>query len=98
MTPGSGAFPQTAGLQMVVEAGRVTDARVQGQAIDAQRDYRVAISNFTASGGDGYPRLADHPGYINTGFVDADVLRAFIAQRSPLKAADFNPPSEIQRR
>jgi len=98
MTPGSGAFPQTAGLQMVVEAGRVTDARVQGQAIDAQRDYRVAISNFTASGGDGYPRLADHPGYIDTGFVDAEVLRAFIAQRSPLKAADFNPPNEIQRR
>ncbi len=36
----------------------------------------MAINNFVAAGGDGYPALNQHPGYVDTGFVDADVLRA----------------------
>ena len=67
-------------------------------AIDAQREYRLAINNFTAGGGDGYPKLSDHPGHLNTGFTDADVMRAFIAARSPIKAADFAPPPDVVRR
>ena len=50
------------------------------------------------SGGDGYPKIDDHPGYVNTGFVDADVLRAFIARNSPLKPADFEPGDAVVRR
>ena len=98
MTPGSGAFPQTDGVQMVIEANQLKEARVQGQPIDNNRDYRIAMNHFTASGGDGYPRLSEHPGYINTGFVDADVLRTFVAARSPLKAADLAPGNDVQRR
>ncbi|HSV60025.1 MAG TPA: bifunctional UDP-sugar hydrolase/5'-nucleotidase UshA [Variovorax sp.] len=98
MTPGSGAFPQTAGVQMLIEGGQLKDAKLNGQAIDAQREYRLAINNFTATGGDGYPKLATHPGYLNTGFVDADVLRAYIARRSPLKAADYAPGDDVQRK
>ena len=98
MTPGSGAFPQTAGVQMVIEGGVLKDARVGGQAIDPRREYRLALPNFTAGGGDGYPKLNTHPGYVDTGFVDADVIRAFITARSPLKAADFAPPPDVVRR
>ena len=32
MTPGSGAFPQTAGVQMLIEGGQLKDAKVNGQA------------------------------------------------------------------
>jgi 5'-nucleotidase / UDP-sugar diphosphatase len=99
MTPGSGAFPQTVGLQMVIEGGVLKEAKVQGRAIEPQREYRLALNNFTAGGGDGYPKLSDHPGHINTGFTDADVMRAFITAGSPLKAADFTPPAgEVVRR
>lgn len=98
MTPGAGAFPQTWGVQMLIEGGVLTQARVRDQPIDPKREYRLAISNFTASGGDGYPPLDKHPGYINTGFVDAEVLREYIARRSPIKAADFAPGNEVQRR
>ena len=97
MTPGAGGFPQTEGVQLRIEGGVLKEARVQGLAIDPQRDYRVAMNHFTATGGDGYPRLSDHPGYINTGFVDADVLRAYIAARSPIKAADHAPGDDVQR-
>jgi 5'-nucleotidase/UDP-sugar diphosphatase len=98
MTPGAGAFPQTWGLQMVIEGGVLVQARVQDQPIDPLREYRLGISNFTASGGDGYPVLDKHPGYVNTGFVDAEVLREYIARRSPIKVADFAPGNEVQRR
>ena len=98
MTPGSGAFPQTAGLRWVINGGQLVSAEVGGQAIDAKREYRLAINNFTASGGDGYPKLNEHPGYINSGFVDADVLRDFISRNSPLKTANFAPGDAAQRR
>ncbi len=99
MTPGSGAFPQTVGVQMVIDAGVLKEARVQGRVIEPQREYRLALNNFTAGGGDGYPKLSDHPGHVNTGLVDADVMRAFIAAGSPLKAADFTPPpADVVRR
>ena len=98
MTPGSGGFPQTAGVQMVIEGGVLKEARVQGRAIEPQREYLLALNNFSAGGGDGYPKLSDHPGHVNTGLVDADVTRAFIAAGSPLKAADFAPPADVVRR
>ncbi len=91
MSPGSGGYPQTAGLQWQVADGRVLQARVGGQPIDTARRYTLAINNFTAIGGDGYPVMASHPGYVNSGLNDAEVLRAYIAARSPLKLADYAP-------
>jgi 5'-nucleotidase/UDP-sugar diphosphatase len=98
MTPGSGAFPQFAGLELLVEAGQVRRASIQGAALQAQKIYRMAVNNFQAVGGDGYPLLTSHPSYQNTGFVDADVLQAYITAHSPLKSLDFEPGHAVQRR
>jgi 5'-nucleotidase / UDP-sugar diphosphatase len=98
MSAGSGGFAQSAGVQMLIDGGVLRQARVQGRAIEPQREYRLALNNFTAGGGDGYPKLSDHPGHVNTGLVDADVTRAFIAAGSPLKAADFAPGDDVVRR
>ncbi|MES2718155.1 MAG: bifunctional UDP-sugar hydrolase/5'-nucleotidase UshA [Pseudomonadota bacterium] len=89
MSPGAGGFPQTAGLQWQVAGGVVQAARVGGQPIDPARRYTLAINNFTAIGGDGYPRMRNHPGYVDTGLNDAEVLRAYISAHSPLKLADY---------
>lgn len=98
MTAGSGAFAQFAGVQLVVEAGQVASAKIAGQDIDPSKTYRMAINNFVAAGGDGYPKLNNHPGYVDTGFVDADVLRAYIAANSPLKSQAFAPGNNVVRR
>jgi 5'-nucleotidase / UDP-sugar diphosphatase len=97
-TPGAGAFPQTAGIRLRINGGVIESAQIKGREIDPAASYRVALNNFTASGGDGYPRLDKHPGYVNSGFVDAEVLRAFIAARSPLKLADFDPGDDVLRK
>ena len=98
MTPGAGGFAQTAGVQMRIEAGRLVEARVGGQPIAAQRRYRLAVNNFTAIGGDGYPKLNTHPNYVDSGFNDAEVLRGYIPRHSPLKVADYAPGDAVQRR
>jgi 5'-nucleotidase/UDP-sugar diphosphatase len=98
MSPGSGAFPQFAGVTLEVVAGSATHVRVGGTALDINKIYKLAINNFQASGGDGYPKLASHPSFVNTGFVDADVLRTFIAANSPLEVAKFDPTGAVLRR
>jgi len=98
MTPGAGAFPQTAGVQMRIEGGQLLEARVAGQPVDPKRSYRLAVTNFTATGGDGYPPITSHPGYVDSGFVDADVLRAYIARHSPLKVSDYAPGDAVVRK
>lgn len=98
MSVGSGAFPQFAGLQLVIAEGKVSSASIKGASIDPNKTYRMAINDFQAAGGDGYPKLTSHPSYVNTGFVDADVLRAYIVAKSPLKAADFEPGGAVVRR
>ncbi len=98
MTPGSGAFAHLAGARLVIAGNALVEATVAGQPIDPARSYRLAVNNFTASGGDGYPKLSDHPGLVNTGFVDAEVLRSYLAAHSPLKVADFDPAGTVLRR
>jgi 5'-nucleotidase/UDP-sugar diphosphatase len=97
MSPGSGAFAQFAGVQLTITAGSVKDVRIRGAALDPTARYRLAINNFVAAGGDGYPKLTAHPSYVDTGFVDADVLRNFVTQRSPLRAADYAPGNSVLR-
>jgi 5'-nucleotidase/UDP-sugar diphosphatase len=98
ISKGSGGFPQFAGIRLVVDANVVVQATVAGKAIDPNGKYRVALNNFVAAGGDGYPKVVNHPSYVDTGFVDADVLRGFIAAHSPLKAADYQPGDQVVRR
>ena len=98
LSTGSGGFAQFAGIGLVIEQGVVTQATVRGKPVEPGARYRLAVNNFVASGGDGYPKITQHPSYVDTGFVDADVLRAYIATHSPLKAADYAPGQQVVRR
>jgi 5'-nucleotidase/UDP-sugar diphosphatase len=97
MSPDSGGFAQFAGVELRLGAGTVKEARIGGQALQASKTYRMAINNFVAAGGDGYPKLTGHKGFVDTGFVDADVLRGFIAAHSPIQAAAFAPGDAVLR-
>lgn len=95
MTAGSGAFPQLAGVSLQMKQGELVEAKINGQVIDPNKTYRLALNNFTAAGGDGYPKLNQHPGYVNTGFVDADVLKQFLAARKQITIAEFEAGNPI---
>ncbi|ECE3294534.1 bifunctional UDP-sugar hydrolase/5'-nucleotidase [Salmonella enterica] len=95
MKPDSGAYPQFANVSFVAKEGKLTDLKIKGEPVDPAKTYRMATLSFNAKGGDGYPRIDNKPGYVNTGFIDAEVLKEFIQQNSPLDAAAFTPKGEV---
>lgn len=95
MKPDSGAYPQFANVSFVAKEGKLIDLKIKGEPVDPAKTYRMATLSFNATGGDGYPRIDNKPGYVNTGFIDAEVLKEFIQQNSPLDAAAFAPKGEV---
>ncbi|EHJ5258671.1 bifunctional UDP-sugar hydrolase/5'-nucleotidase [Salmonella enterica] len=95
MKPDSGAYPQFANVSFVAKEGKLTDLKIKGEPVDPAKTYRMATLSFNATGGDGYPRIDNKPGYVNTEFIDAEVLKEFIQQNSPLDAAAFTPKGEV---
>ncbi|WP_419776116.1 bifunctional UDP-sugar hydrolase/5'-nucleotidase UshA [Mixta mediterraneensis] len=95
LKPDSGGFAQFANVSLVADGSTVSDVQINGQPIDDKQTYRMATNSFNAAGGDGYPRLDNHAGYVNSGDVDAQVLRAWINAHSPIKASDYMPEDEI---
>lgn len=91
----SGAYVQFAGVSMVVENGSVHDVKIGGEPIDMEKTYRFTVPSFNAAGGDGYPKLTNHPGNVNTGFVDAEVLKDYLEANSPIDVNDYAPQGEI---
>ncbi len=97
MTAGSGAFAHFAGVALIIESGTIKMATIQGAPIDPAKSYRLGLNSFQANGGDGYPKITGHPGYVNTGFVDADVMREYLSKNN-IKTADFAPGDAVVRR
>lgn len=96
MKTDSGAYAQFYNVGLTLnQDGSVSNVTIDGKPLDPAKTYRMATLNFNAIGGDGYPKIDSHPGYVNTGFVDAEVLKGYIEAHSPLKAADYEPKGEI---
>ncbi|TPD66373.1 bifunctional UDP-sugar hydrolase/5'-nucleotidase [Kosakonia cowanii] len=95
MKPDSGAYPQFANVSFVAKGGQLSDVKIKGEPLDEAKSYRLATLSFNATGGDGYPRLDDKAGYVNTGFIDAEVLKEFIQNNSPLDVNAYEPKDEV---
>ncbi|HEJ8019443.1 TPA: bifunctional UDP-sugar hydrolase/5'-nucleotidase [Serratia marcescens] len=95
MKPDSGAYAQFANVSLVADGKGVSEVKINGQPLQADKTYRMATLNFNALGGDGYPKLDGLPSYVNTGFIDAEVLKQYIEKHSPLDAAAYEPNGEI---
>ncbi|EFL6998400.1 hypothetical protein XX94_000849 [Escherichia coli] len=95
MKPDSGAYPQFANVSFVAKDGKLNDLKIKGEPVDPAKTYRMATLNFNATGGDGYPRLDNKPGYVSTGFIDAEVLKAYIQKSSPLDVSVYEPKGEV---
>lgn len=96
----------SAGLSFTFDArrpagNRIVDLRFQGQPLDPAASYRMTVSNFLASGGDGYTVLKQLRD-TTPGGVDLDALEAWIGSSSPrdvpteLRAIDLAPPSPTE--
>ncbi|HGG8931250.1 TPA: bifunctional UDP-sugar hydrolase/5'-nucleotidase UshA [Enterobacter hormaechei subsp. xiangfangensis] len=95
MKPDSGAYPQFANVSFVAKDGKLNDLKIKGEPVDPAKTYRLATLSFNATGGDGYPHIDNKPGYVNTGFIDAEVLKQFIQQNSPIDVNMYEPKGEV---
>jgi len=91
----TGAYAQFAGISMTVNKESVADVKIGGEAIDLEKEYRFSIPSFSAAGGDGYPKVSDHSSFVDTGFVDADVLKEYLENNNPLDVDAFEPKGEM---
>ncbi|SFP83356.1 bifunctional UDP-sugar hydrolase/5'-nucleotidase UshA [Enterovibrio norvegicus] len=91
----SGAYAQFYGISMVVDGDSVSDVKVGGEALDPNKTYRFTVPSYNAAGGDGYPKITDHPGNVNTGFVDAEVLKDFLEKNTPIDVNKYAPNGEM---
>lgn len=91
----SGAYAQFAGISMVVDGDHVSHVVIKDKPLSLTQTYRFTIPSFNGAGGDGYPKINDHPAYVDTGYVDAEVLKDYIQANSPLAIRTFSPQSEI---
>ncbi|EOV8972848.1 bifunctional UDP-sugar hydrolase/5'-nucleotidase UshA [Cronobacter turicensis] len=94
--PDSGAYPQFANVSFTASGGTLNDVKIKGEPVDPAKTYRMATLSFNATGGDGYPPIDKKPGYVNTGFVDAEVLKQYIQQSSPLDVGALEPKGEVR--
>ncbi|HDM8219277.1 bifunctional UDP-sugar hydrolase/5'-nucleotidase UshA [Vibrio campbellii] len=91
----SGAYAQFAGISMMVENGKVSNVFIGGKQLRLDGQYRFTVPSYNASGGDGYPKVNTHPGYVNTGFTDAEVLKEFLESHSPIDVNEYAPSGDI---
>ena len=91
----TGAYAQFAGISMTVNPESVADVKIGGKAIDLTKTYRFSLPSFTAAGGDGYPKVSEMESYVDTGFVDADVLKEYLENHNPLDVDSFKPAGEM---
>ncbi|MET7616895.1 bifunctional metallophosphatase/5'-nucleotidase [Streptomyces sp. NPDC005408] len=73
-------------------ADRIVDSSVKlnGEAIDPAKTYRVAMNEFLAGGGDGFPVLKEHKNKL-VGASDLEILNAYLAAHSSA-SAPLAPP------
>jgi 5'-nucleotidase/UDP-sugar diphosphatase len=96
--PGSGAYAQFDNVNVVMQGESLESLSVGGAPVDDTKKYRLAINSFIAAGGDGYMKVNDLPSFVDSGFIDAEVLKDYILKNSPLNAGDFAPTGDVVRK
>lgn len=91
----SGSYAQFYGIAMTVANGQVSDVKIGDKPLIMDKTYRFTVPSFNAAGGDGYPKVNKHPGYVNTGFVDAEILKEFLQNNSPIDVNSYAPKGDI---
>ncbi len=89
-----GGFLQVSGITFTIKNHEVFDIRINGDPLDPDSRYQVAITDFMAEGGDGYSMLKDRP-VIKTGLPLRELLVDTIRMRKEIIATPINRITRI---
>ncbi|GGI98491.1 bifunctional metallophosphatase/5'-nucleotidase [Shewanella hanedai] len=62
-----------------------------GRTFNKAENYTFSLINFSAKGGDDYPKITNHANYVDTQRSDASVLREYFEKTPSIKVADYDP-------
>jgi 5'-nucleotidase len=93
----SGPFLHVSGITYTFDPSedvghRIVDAEIDGDPVDPQSVYTIALNDFMANGGDGFAVLQEGQNTFNTGLSVTEVLQQYIRSHSPL---DFSETGRI---
>lgn len=94
----TGGYPQFAGISMTVDrvAKTISEVKIAGEPFAADKTYKVSLPDYLTAGGDGYPVMKKHPSYVNTGFIDAEMLKKYFEENKVIDADKFDPRDDIR--
>ena len=87
----AGAYLQYHKISFDRKNGELMNVYINGKALDKNKTYRMSLNSYNASGGDGYPAINKLKGFVSTDVTDAQALKTFISENSPIKASEFAP-------
>ncbi|MBN2054974.1 5'-nucleotidase C-terminal domain-containing protein [bacterium] len=82
-----GGFLHISGMRMVIRERKPMVVTVAGEPLEAGKMYRVAVTDFMSTGGDGYHMLVDAPSY-KTGSPLRELIVDTIRARGEISAAE----------
>lgn len=84
---GDGGFPQVSGMRIRYVDGQLAEVTVGGEPLDPAREYLLLVTDFLASGGDGFPLKEDPYGASFTGLEERSSFALWASQVGELKGA-----------
>jgi 5'-nucleotidase/UDP-sugar diphosphatase len=84
--PDSGAYCQFYGIEFERIADTVNINSINNKPFDLNKTYRFSLNSYNAAGGDGYPIVTNHPNFVSTETIDAEVLKNYFIKHSPINA------------
>ena len=81
-----GGFLQVSGISFMVKDWKVTNIRINGEALNLFKTYSVATGDFLASGGDGYKEFKQGRHKYNTGITFRDIFVNYLREHRTIKA------------
>ena len=78
-------FPHFSGVTMRITEEGVNDIKINREPLDLDRTYKMTMLSFLSKGGDDYPDLTENPSYVDSRFVDADILTDYVRKTHLLK-------------
>ena len=94
---GQGSFPQIHGICATLKDSHLVTLAINGHPVEDETLYKLALNNFIATGGDGYPDLSGHVSYVDTGYTMDQAIIALFKQRKTVTTREFQPQNCIQR-
>lgn len=94
---GQGSYPQIINMQLIFKGKELTEIKGknwwirkdQNKIQSSKKKIKLGTMNFLAGGGDNYPVVADHPSFVDTGFMINAAMKELVEKQGRVNTSVF---------